>query len=89
MLNGHRGEPMREIYVSTDIETDGPIPGPHSMLSFGSAAFAPDRRLVGTFEANLHTLPEAAGHPDTMACGGPSRRRGRRVGRTSATRPRR
>src|SRR4051812_15434776 len=57
---------MREIYVSTDIETDGPIPGPHSMLSFGSAAFAPDRRLVGTFEANLHTLPGAAGHPDTM-----------------------
>jgi hypothetical protein len=23
-----------EIYVSTDIEADGPIPGPHSMLSF-------------------------------------------------------
>ncbi|MFP4592985.1 MAG: exonuclease, partial [Ralstonia sp.] len=22
-----------EIYVSTDIEADGPIPGPHSMLS--------------------------------------------------------
>lgn len=56
-----------EIYVSTDVETDGPIPGPHSMLSFGSAAFAPDAQLIATFEANLHTLPEAAGHPDTMA----------------------
>ena len=22
-----------EIYVSTDVETDGPIPGPHSVLS--------------------------------------------------------
>lgn len=22
-----------EIYVSTDVETDGPIPGPYSMLS--------------------------------------------------------
>ena len=30
---------MGEIYVSTDVETDGPIPGPYSMLSLGSAAF--------------------------------------------------
>ncbi|QEH34982.1 hypothetical protein OJF2_35270 [Aquisphaera giovannonii] len=58
---------MSEIYVSTDVETDGPIPGPHSMLSFGSAAYTPDKRLVATFEANLQTLPGAEGHPDTMA----------------------
>ena len=58
---------MTEIYVSTDVETDGPIPGPYSMLSFGSAAFWPDGTQFGTFEANLHTLPDAAGHPDTMA----------------------
>ncbi|MGL6094422.1 MAG: exonuclease [Fimbriiglobus sp.] len=58
---------MAEIYVSTDVETDGPIPGPHSMLSFGSVAFTAGKELVGTFEANLLTLPEAAGHPDTMA----------------------
>jgi len=31
-----------ECYVSTDIEADGPIPGPNSMLSFGSAAFLAD-----------------------------------------------
>jgi hypothetical protein len=24
-----------DIYFSADIETDGPIPGPYSMLSFG------------------------------------------------------
>ena len=48
------------------METDGPIPGPHSMLSFASAAFLPDKTLVATFEANLETLPGAAGHPDTM-----------------------
>ena len=30
---------MPEIYISTDVEADGPIPGPHSMLSFGSAAY--------------------------------------------------
>lgn len=57
----------REIYVSTDIESDGPIPGPHSMLSFASAAFWPDKTLVGTFSANLDTLPGATGHPETMA----------------------
>jgi hypothetical protein len=58
---------MKEIYISTDVETDGPIPGPHSMLSFGSAAYTADKKLVGTFAANLHTLPDASAHPETMA----------------------
>jgi hypothetical protein len=58
---------MPEIYVSTDVETDGPIPGPHSLLSFASAAYRADKTLLGTFAANLHTLPGARGHPDTMA----------------------
>lgn len=59
--------PQPEIYISTDIETDGPIPGPHSMLSFGSAAYLADKTLLSTFEANLETLPGATGDPDTMA----------------------
>jgi hypothetical protein len=58
---------MEEIYVSTDIETDAPIPGPNSMLSFGSAPYRADKTLVGTFTANLETLPEAIGDPKTMA----------------------
>jgi hypothetical protein len=58
---------MKEIYVSTDIETDGPIPGPHSMLSFASAAYTAEKELFSTFSANLETLPEATGHPVTMA----------------------
>lgn len=58
---------MQEIYVSTDIETDGPIPGPNSMLSFGSAAFLPDGTLVGTFTANLETLDGASPDPKTEA----------------------
>src|SRR5256885_5036537 len=62
-----RRSPMPEIYVSTDVETDGPIPGPHSMLSFASAAYRADKTLLGTFTANLELLPDAAGHPDTMA----------------------
>lgn len=57
---------MVEIYVSTDVEADGPIPGPHSMISFGSAAYLSDKTLLGTFTANLELLPGAAGHPDTM-----------------------
>jgi len=56
----------KEIYVSTDIEADGPIPGPHSMLSFASAAYLPDKTLLGTFSVNLETLPGATQHPKTM-----------------------
>ena len=57
---------MPEIYVSTDIEADGPIPGPNSMLSIGAAAFLEDKTLVSTFSANLELLPGAAGDPKTM-----------------------
>ena len=57
---------MPEIYVSTDIETDGQIPGANSMLSFASAAYLADKTLVGTFTANLKTLPDANGDPKTM-----------------------
>ncbi|MBI4864739.1 MAG: 3'-5' exoribonuclease [Candidatus Riflebacteria bacterium] len=57
---------MQEIYVSTDVETDGPIPGPHSLLSLGSAAYVVGKTLLGTFSVNLDTLPEARGHPETM-----------------------
>lgn len=56
-----------EIYLSTDVEADGPIPGENSMLSFASAAFTADGKMHGTFSANLMTLPGAVGDPDTMA----------------------
>ena len=36
-------EMIEEIYVSTDVEADGPIPGQNSMLSFGSAAYLADK----------------------------------------------
>ena len=52
-----------ETYVSTDIEADGPIPGPHSMLSLGSAAFNEDGRLLDTFTTNLVPLSGAVPHP--------------------------
>ena len=56
----------REIYISTDIETDGPIPGPHSILSLASAAYREDKTLVSTWSANLELLEGAAGHPETI-----------------------
>lgn len=58
---------MVEIYISTDIETDGPIVGKHSMLSIGSAAYTADKQLLGTFSANLETLPGSIPDPRTSA----------------------
>lgn len=56
---------MAEVYVSTDIETNGFLPGENSMLSLGSAAYLPDGRLVGTWTANLETLPDGKVNPRT------------------------
>ena len=58
---------MQEIYVSTDIESDGPLPGPNSMLSFGSVAFDETGKELGSFTRNLELMPFAKGDPDTMA----------------------
>ena len=52
-----------EIYVSVDMEADGPIPGPHSMLSLGAVAYDADGAELATFSANLETLPNATAHP--------------------------
>jgi len=58
---------MPEIYISTDVEADGPIPGQNSMLSFGSAAYSKDKELISTFEANLECLEGAVADPKTAA----------------------
>ena len=58
---------MPEIYIATAIETDGPIPGPCSMLSLASAAYTKDKALQATFAVNLETLPGAEGDPDRRA----------------------
>jgi hypothetical protein len=60
----------REIFVSTDIEADGPIPGPYSMLSLGSAAFVVNYdlsiSLIEKFSVNLDQLPSASQDQCTM-----------------------
>lgn len=57
-------------YISIDIEADGPIPGPNSMLSLGAAAFVPyddgTYDIVGTFRTNLAPLPDAQPDPATQ-----------------------
>ncbi len=42
------GKKLPELYVATDVEADGPIPGPYSMLSFGMA-------VVGDREKQFYT----------------------------------
>lgn len=56
-----------EIYFSTDVETDGPIPGSNSMLSIGCAAFDDDGQMISTFSRNLMEIYGAHPNPDTMA----------------------
>jgi DNA polymerase III epsilon subunit-like protein len=44
-----------EIYISADVETDGPVPGTYSMLSFGLAAIATfDGEHVSRLDARAH-----------------------------------
>ena len=40
-----------DLYFSADVETDGPIPGPYSMLSFGIA-------VAGSFDGQTFRRPE-------------------------------
>lgn len=54
-------------YIVTDIEADGPDPGRHSMLSFGSVAVDAAGRSLGEFTANMHPLPGGEQDPGTMA----------------------
>lgn len=56
-----------EIYISVDIEADGPIPGENSMLSMGAAAFSSEGKLLDTYSANLITLLGAKADPKTKA----------------------
>lgn len=56
----------KEIYISTDIESDGPIPGEYSMLSLGSVAFTPYGKIMGKFYRKLKPLKGARKHPEVM-----------------------
>jgi hypothetical protein len=55
-----------ELYISCDIEANGPCRGLFSMFSFGLAAFTIEKRLVGTFSRNLEVLEDAGIDERTM-----------------------
>ncbi len=66
----HAGRPDRGeriCYVVTDIETDGPQPGAHSMRSFASVAVDQDGKVFDQFEASLAELDGASPNPPTLA----------------------
>jgi hypothetical protein len=54
------------VYVVTDGEYDGPVPGKHSMLSFASVAVTAAGDFIGEFEAVLEPLPGAVRDLRTM-----------------------
>lgn len=57
---------MAEVYVSTDVESDGPLPGVNSLLAFGSVAYTRDGKELSSFGANLELTPGAVADPATM-----------------------
>jgi hypothetical protein len=71
-----------DLYISADIEADGPIPGPYSMLSFGLAVAATydgttlARRdpTATTFYAELRPIGDRY-EPDALAVSGLDRNR--------------
>lgn len=55
-----------QVYISIDVEADGPIPGAFSMLSLGAVSLTLERGVYGRFSRNLHPLVGAQVDPDTM-----------------------
>jgi hypothetical protein len=53
-----------DTFVTSHIHTDGPIPGPHSLLTLVSAAHvAGGGRPTSVFTTNIRELPGATLHP--------------------------
>lgn len=57
----------RLIYCFVDIETDGPVPGEHSLLSFACIALTESGHEIDSFSRNLHPLEGAEADPETAA----------------------
>lgn len=58
--------PPEQIYVSSHVHIDGPIPGPHSLLTVAAVAHAADGDLISTFTTNVRELPGAYPHPVSL-----------------------
>ncbi|TDQ64523.1 uncharacterized protein YhfF [Maritalea mobilis] len=57
---------MDEIYIVTDIESDGPSPLRNSMLSFASVAMTRGGQFLGEFQAVLEPRKDRVPDPKTM-----------------------
>ncbi|ANY10106.1 hypothetical protein [Pseudonocardia sp. HH130630-07] len=57
---------QQTLFVTTHVHTDGPIPGPHSLLTLTASAYRADGVPIGTFTANLRELPGATLHPTAL-----------------------
>lgn len=55
-----------DIYISIDVESDGPLPFQNSMRSFGAAAFTAGGGRLREFYVALDPLPDAVTDPNTM-----------------------
>ncbi len=60
-------EKSMEIYVSGDVEMNGPQLGYNSVLSIGLVALDIDKNVHGKFSVNLDLIENGGEHPDTMA----------------------
>jgi DNA polymerase III epsilon subunit-like protein len=71
-------KPPYDVYLSADVETDGPIPGRFSMLSFGlcvagrgdGSTFERADPAAKTFYRELAPLPDAGVDPEALAVSG-------------------
>ncbi|WP_328501014.1 3'-5' exoribonuclease [Streptomyces sp. NBC_00457] len=89
-MSARRSRPS--LYISVDIEADGPIPGPYSMLSFGAAVagvqdadgFTPADPVERTFYRELRPI-SAEFVPEALAVSGLDRERLEREGGEPAT----
>jgi len=55
-----------DLYVSTHVHIDGPIPGPHSLLTLAAVAHTADGGPIDRFAATLRELPGATPHPTAV-----------------------
>lgn len=55
-----------EIYLSLDVETDGPAPGLNNMLTIGAAGYSLDGSLLDSFYERIIPLPDLQQNPETM-----------------------
>lgn len=54
------------IYISFDIEADGPTPLDNNMISFGCVAYSKNGSLIDTFMRNIKNIEGHVSDPNTM-----------------------